>query len=252
METAAQSKQMIKAFRRDIVRRECLANYDKVHKLVFANLISLVSLNAPVVRACTELRTHALKQEDEDLGVVFMPTFVWKVGRPYAQEISILKALGESRLCLDREFSLTFESKPDTRDLRPCSYEGRFMTSARYLVESFRWRGAEVVKTGRLDGGSLLRVQGVRKVVECDEQAMPKPDADKLNRAQKWCQLEVTVWEALLRSLVTGFATLAEPDAVLMLVDLQPDVGDLGLAALHYAGGLQHPHCHGDGSGGPC
>ena len=76
----------------------------------------------------------------------------------------------------------------------------------------------------------------MRKVVECDEQAVPKPDADKLNRAQKWCQLEVPVWEGLLRSLVTGVPTLAEPDAVLMLVDLHPDAGDLGLAALHYAG----------------
>ena len=172
---------------------------------------------------------------EDDLGVVFMPTFVWAPGKLYLQEIQVLKALGDNRLCLDRKFSLTFSNRPDPRDLRPCSYDGRFVTSQRFPVDSGRWKAAELVRLGRLDGGSLIRGAEMRKVVECDEKALPNPACDQLNKAQRWCQLGAPAWECLLRSVVNGVATLAEPNAVLMVVDLQPDVGDMGLATLQYA-----------------
>ena len=103
-----------------------LEDIESMHEIFTTFYESVRKSTSTWLAQCTELMTRALEQEDDDLGVVFMPTFVWKIGRLYAQEISILKARGESRLCLDRKFSLTFESKPDSRDLRPCSYEGRF------------------------------------------------------------------------------------------------------------------------------
>ena len=73
------------------------------------------------------LLTWALSDNMQSVGLVLEPTYTWNRGKLSLDIIKVMKALQMGNHNLDHHFNVTFKDQCDLRDMRPMTYNGRFV-----------------------------------------------------------------------------------------------------------------------------
>lgn len=83
-----------------------------------------------------------------NVGLLLTPLFAYKPGGVLKEELNALGLLQKKNLNMDRCFALLFRDKPDARDNRPASYNGRLVLSSCVKENESAYRTSRLFQLG--------------------------------------------------------------------------------------------------------
>ena len=104
-----------------------------------------------------------------NIGLLLTPLFAYEPGGVLKEELSVLGLLQKKGLNMDRCFALLFRDKPDARDNRPASYNGRLVLSSCIKETDSAYRTSRLFQVGYTDMADQLAPREMAVI-----EAMPK------------------------------------------------------------------------------
>ena len=157
------------------------------------------------------------------MALALLPEFTYKRGQLYLQEIACLNLLSSANLCFDRQFSLTFESRKDSRDQRPLSYRGRVVTGHMEEKPEWLWRTSQIIRDGRTSPAEQLAATNMQRIEDPDPIAMPSI-TEAVCGARKFEQIGPNAFLKMMESTLDNINF--EGKAGVLVCDLSLQVGD--------------------------
>ena len=184
-------------------------------------------MQASLLGAVTNMACH------NNLGLVLMPTFTYKNGQLWREEVTALQSLAGSNLNIDHGFSLLFEGK-HVADSRPSVYPGRICTgmNSGAITENLKkfWNAIPLFKNGCTRLAKMLKTPEMTRVDDIDLDAPPTTtDADLgVSDSERFSQIGIDACVALLTAVTTNIQPCDR--VAMVLYDLSAKTGDMGCA----------------------
>jgi hypothetical protein len=216
---------------------------DQVVPVLFVNWTAPCQINVPLMRLQADLVAEAMVHKDS-LGLVLMPQFAYRPSELWLQEQMVMQMLADRGISAYRKWALMFRERVDLLDTRSLAYDGKLLTAENLDMNGYLWQNCKVMQ-GRTELATQIAAMAMVQMEGFQENALLKSTdirEGNVEGAAKVSQLGEDAMQKVLDAVMEGPDWGTQPGKlVVLIVDVNPGVGNLLDAYMSCKSGMQMP-----------
>ena len=205
---------------------------DTVVPVLIVNFAAPSLVPAAAQSSIIQSMNFILAESPNAIGVVLMPVHSWKKGQVWMVNQAITKNMVHQGGChVDKEFTVVFNERCDTRDDRPLTYPGRLVWSNSRNGPGDIWKKSSLMQDGLVGPVKQFKRPEMEMIQDLDPLSLPK-DSNMPQGANKYAQLGPDAWSAIFKALTDGVPLSTRH--TLIFVDLTANWTQFGKAFVKF------------------
>jgi len=190
-----------------VLRTKLNIQKEAIINIPIVNMCAPCCITEDVKQSMAALSAWLLTENDESIGLAFLPVFAYRKNHIWTDEKAAIDTLTKGCVNADMAFHVLFTDQVDSRDERPMTYSGRFLVPQHCDMRKSLWKSSALVKMKRTEEIKQLAAKEMLMIEDVSSTSLPTSTDDaavNVQGAAKYEQLGTPCMEAVLGKLMEG------------------------------------------------